>query len=56
MVDLIQSENHTANKGKTAGRYQFDTDTPPTGIGLIFIKILNNFIHKIFNIQKSILN
>ena len=33
MVALIQSENHAANKGKTAGRYQFDTH--PTGIGLI---------------------
>ena len=32
MVALIQSENHAANKGKTAGRYQFDTH--PTGIGL----------------------
>ena len=32
MVALIQSENHAANKGKTAGRYQFDTH--PTRIGL----------------------
>ena len=32
MVALIQIENHTANKGKTAGRYQFDTHL--TGIGL----------------------
>ena len=32
MVALIQSENHAANKEKTAGRYQFDTH--PTGIGL----------------------
>ena len=32
MVALIQSENHASNKGKTAGRYQFDTH--PTGIGL----------------------
>ena len=32
MVVLIQSENHAANKEKTAGRYQFDTH--PTGIGL----------------------
>ena len=32
MVALIQSESHTSNKGKTAGRYQFDTH--PTGIGL----------------------
>ena len=32
MVALIQSENHSANKGKIAGRYQFDTH--PTGIGL----------------------
>ena len=35
MVALIQSENHASNKGKTAGRYQFDTH--PTGIGLIDI-------------------
>ena len=27
MIALIQSENHAANKGKTAGRYQFDTST-----------------------------
>ena len=32
MVALIQSENHASNKGKTAGRYQFDTH--PTGVGL----------------------
>ena len=32
MVTLIRSENHAANKGKTAGRYQLDTH--PTGIGL----------------------
>ena len=32
MVALIQSENHAANKGKIAGRYQFDTHQ--TGIGL----------------------
>ena len=32
MFALIQSENHASNKGKTAGRYQFDTH--PTGIGL----------------------
>ena len=32
MVALIQSKNHASNKGKTAGRYQFDTN--PTGIGL----------------------
>ena len=32
MVALIQSENHAANKGKMAGRYQFDTF--PTRIGL----------------------
>ena len=31
MFALIQSENHASNKGKTAGRYQFDTH--PTGIG-----------------------
>ena len=33
MVALIQSENHAANKEKTAGRNQFDTH--PTGIELI---------------------
>ena len=33
MVALIQSENHALNKGKTAGRYQFDTH--PKGIGLM---------------------
>ena len=27
MVALIQSKNHAANKGKMAGRYQFDTLT-----------------------------
>ena len=32
MVALIHSKNHAANKGKMAGRYQFDTH--PTGIGL----------------------
>ena len=32
MVALIQSKNHATNKGKTAGRFQFDTH--PTGIGL----------------------
>ena len=32
MVALIMSENHAANKRKTAGRYQFDTH--PTGMGL----------------------
>ena len=31
MFALIQSENHATNKGKTAGRYKFDTH--PTGIG-----------------------
>ena len=41
MFALIQSENHAANKGKTAGRYQFDTH--PTGIGLkrVYSKIKN---------------
>ena len=34
MVAMIQSEKHAASKGKTAGRYQFDTN--PTGIGLNF--------------------
>ena len=33
MVSLIQRENHAANKGKMAGRYQFDTH--PTRIGSI---------------------
>ena len=33
MFALIQSENNASNKGKMAGRYQFDTH--PTGIGLI---------------------
>ena len=32
---MIQSINYAANKGKTAGRYQFDTH--PTGIGLMAI-------------------
>ena len=32
MVPWIQSKNHAANKGKSAGRYQFDTH--PTEIGL----------------------
>ena len=32
MVALIQSKNHAANKGKTAGKYQFDTHL--TRIGL----------------------
>ena len=32
MFALIQSENHASKKGKTAGRYQFDTHL--TGIGL----------------------
>ena len=32
MFALIQRKNHALNKGKTAGRYQFDTH--PTGIGL----------------------
>jgi len=32
MVALIHGENHASNKGKTAGRYQFDTH--PTRIGL----------------------
>jgi len=31
-VALIQSENHAANKEKTAGKYQ--KDTPYQGIGL----------------------
>ena len=27
-VDLIQSETHAFNKGKMAGKYQFDTHQP----------------------------
>ena len=30
---MIQSKNHASNKGKTAGRHQFDSN--PTRIGLI---------------------
>ena len=32
-ISLNQSKNHASNKGKIAGRYQFDTH--PTGIGLL---------------------
>ena len=45
MVALIQSENHAANKGKTAGRDQFVTH--PTGIGLIEELGQDNF-HEVF--------
>ena len=31
-LDVFLSKNHATNKGKTVGRYQFDTH--PTGIGL----------------------
>ena len=37
MVALIQSENHAANKGKTAGTHQFDTH--PIGIGLMINQV-----------------
>ena len=39
MFALIQSENHASNKGKTAGRYQFDTNL--TGIGLNLGQVKN---------------
>ena len=51
MIALIQSENHAANKGKTAERYQFDTH--PIGIGLImvsymcYVKVINWLINGI---------
>ena len=53
MVALIQSKNHASNKGKTAGRYQFDTH--PTGIGLNYVKycldlLQFNFNHKTRNV------
>ena len=41
MFALIQSKNHASNKGKTAGRYQFDTH--PTGIGLKGSQILDTY-------------
>ena len=44
MAALIQSENHAANKGKTTGRYQFDTHS--TGIGLSFGIFVNRSIPK----------
>ena len=40
----VKSENHAANKGKTAGRYQFDMH--PTGIGLMWVLYFNYyFLH-----------
>ena len=46
MVALIQSKNHAGNKGKMAGKYQFDTH--PTGIGLkeqtVFLERINFYI------------
>ena len=44
MVALIQSKNHAANKGKTAGRYQFDTH--PTRIGLNKVLLLLQDLEK----------
>ena len=45
MFALVQIKNRALNKGKTAGRYQFDTH--PTGIGLniknVWIRILKIF-------------
>ena len=46
MFALIQSKNHASNKGKTAGRYQFDTH--PTEIGL---KIRQDFPKMIQTLQ-----
>ena len=46
MVALFQSENHAANKGKTAGRNQFDTH--PTGIGLRCV--ITIYIRKVLNL------
>ena len=45
MVALIQSENHAANKGETAGRYQFNPQ--PTGIGLRSVFLHTLYINKI---------
>ena len=50
MFALIQSENHAANKEKTAGRYQFDTH--PTGIGLIYENV--SFWYSIVLILKHV--
>jgi len=36
MFALIQSENHASNKGKTTGRYQFDTHPTGSRIGLSY--------------------
>ena len=51
MVALIQSKNHAANKGKTAGRYQFDTH--PTGIGLSSKLLTRNFGHWLLRYYES---
>ena len=32
MFALIQSKNHASNKGKMAGRYQFDTHLTEIGL------------------------
>ena len=45
-VALIQSENHAANKEKTAGKYQFDTH--PTRIGLSWCFIACQFLKNLF--------
>ena len=44
MVALIQNETHAANKGKTAGRYQFDNHLTGTGLKSrsIFLRISKN--------------
>ena len=49
MVALIQSKNHAAIKGKTAGRYQFDTH--PTRIGLIIDLTYYLYVYMYMNIQ-----
>ena len=56
MVALIQRENHAANKGKIAGRYQFDTH--PTGIELknIFKQYFLEFLKQFLTIKVEKLN
>ena len=50
MFALIQSENHASNKGKTAGRYQFDTN--PNGIGLkVLISTLDGAVIRTGNTE-----
>ena len=51
MVALIQCVNHAANKGETAGRYQFDTY--PTGIGLNQLMVPLGLILTTFSFQKN---